>query len=111
MTSSSKSFLERFNDNSSLLHLPLKKATDLNEEKPYQLINMKVIATKFGDAAVAICRDDNGEKFKIFLPKRFVGIVAEFKEEVNNLKGFTFGLVFSNIKSQSPDVKIIEMKV
>ena len=46
------------------------KLSDLNIGEPYKIDRLERINTKYGEATVAVL-DKNGDRCKIFLPKRF----------------------------------------
>lgn len=75
-----QSLVDLFNDNSKLNLLPIKKCSQLKEEKRYIVHFMKKIDTKVGDAVITALSDspymqEDTPKFQVFLPKRFTTLL------------------------------------
>lgn len=99
--------MEAFNQHTSAEFPELKKARELVEGKPYLIVNMRRVNTKFGNAIVTELKneeDGNSNLFSIFLPQRFVRALVNV-----DLSLFCDGahqLVFQNIQNKSPDVEM-----
>ena len=72
-----QSLVDQFNQHSKSNTLPIKKCSELKEQKHYIIHEIKQIDTMHGDAVVVSISDapftpGDEPKFQVYLPKRFV---------------------------------------
>ena len=75
-----QSLVDQFNQHSKSNTLPIKKCSELKEQKHYIIHEIKQIDTMHGDAVVvslsdAPCTPGDEPKFQVYLPKRFVQLL------------------------------------
>ena len=83
------SLVDQFNQHSTSNILLTKKCSDLKEDKHYIVHMMKKLDTAVGDAVLAALGDspyneEDGPKFQVFLPRRFVTLLQN--ENVEEIK-------------------------
>lgn len=72
---------------------PLKKLTELPVGEPFDIINMKIVKGKFGDAPLV-----ETLKFVTFLPARSTTII---QSNMENFKPSTYKLIYTGVKSDT----------
>lgn len=70
-------------DDFNKLSLVIKKAEELEQSVKYNIVEVEVKTLKFGES-VLLTLEANGEKFKIFMGKRFHDTLKNLQKDINS---------------------------
>lgn len=89
-----KVLLEQFNANTKSSALPIKRCSELKENKHYIIHQIRKVDTTVGDAILVLLsnspyKSGDGPKCQVFLPKRFVHLL-----ENENLSNILPGMLY-----------------
>jgi hypothetical protein len=84
--------------------LPTTRYKDLELMKKYKVLNFEKTLTKFGQTIICFFTNDQGERAKVFLPKRFAVTMTQEKIDSFNSTEEDLYMVYKGMEKRAHDV-------